>query len=91
MLINFWTFFQGPRPYSRRAMFINFWICITYLFMTLLLFILWLSIKNSNYLLFERGLRLSFRQNYQGAMFVHGAIPDSRVHTRSLLFANVVF
>ena len=48
---------------------------------------LWLCIKESNYLLFKRGLRLLkglcllFLPNIPGAMFIQGGtfIPDSRV------------
>ena len=48
---------------------------------------LWLCIKESNYLLFKRGLRLFkglcllFFPNVLGAMFIQGGtfIPDSRV------------
>ena len=50
---------------------------------------LWLCIKESNYLLFKRGLRLFkglcllFLPNVPGAMFIQGGtfIPDSRVPT----------
>ena len=48
---------------------------------------LWLCVKESNYLLFKRGLRLFkglcllFLTNIPGAMFIQGGtfIPDSRV------------
>ena len=50
---------------------------------------LWLCIKESNYLLFKRGLRLLkglcllFFPNVPGAMLIQGGtfIPDSRVRT----------
>ena len=75
-LINFlWFFFPGATSLLKGATFIdcwffkNFWRLFKFLF-------LWLCIKDSNYLLFERGLRffkgicLLFFLSIPGATFI---------------------
>ena len=65
-----------------------YWFLIFKNFLRIFNFLfLWLCIKESNYLLFKRGLRLFkglcllFLPNFPGAMFIQGGtfIPDSRV------------
>ena len=70
----------------KGATFIDFLFLKHFLRLFNFLF-LWLSIKDSNYLLFERGLHLFkglcllFLLNVPGATFIQGGtfIPDSRV------------
>ena len=79
-------FFPGATSLLKGATFINFWFLKNFLRIFNFLF-LWLCIKESNYLLFKRGLRLFkglcllFFPNVPGAMFIQGGtfIPDSRV------------
>ena len=60
---------------------------------------LWMCIKESNYLLFKRGLRLFkdlcllFLPNVPGAMFIQGGtfIPDSRVDDLNSILQRVYF
>ena len=72
-LIDFWGFFPW-------AMFIDFRFLKNFLRILNFLF-LWLYIKESNHLLFKRGLCLLFLPNVPGAMSIQGGtfIPDSRV------------
>ena len=80
-------FFPGATSLLKGATFIDFWFLKNFLRIFNFLF-LWLCIKESNYLLFKRGLRLFkglcllFLPNVPGAMFIQGGtfIPDSRVH-----------
>ena len=79
-------FFPEATSLLKRATFIHFWFLKDFLRFFNLLF-LWLCIKDSNYLLFKRGLRLFkglcllFLPNVPGAMLIQGGtfIPDSRV------------
>ena len=72
-----------------------FWFLKNFLRILHFLF-LWLCIKESNYLLFKRGLRLFkglcllFLPNVPGAMFIQGGtfIPDSRVNHRLHFLRN---
>ena len=78
--------FPGATSLLKGATFIDFWFLKNFLRIFNFLF-LWLCIKESNYLLFERGLRLFkglcllFSPNVPGAMFIQGGtfIPASRV------------
>ena len=79
-------FFPGATSLLQGATFIYFWFLKNFLRIFNFLF-LWLCIKESNYLLFKRGLRLFkglcllFLPNVPGAMFIQGGtfILDSRV------------
>ena len=85
-------FFPGATSLLKGATFIDFWFLKNFLRIFNFLF-LWLCIKESNYLLFKRGLRLFkglcllFLPNVPGAMFIQGGtfIPDSRVLIRYIL------
>ena len=79
-------FFPGATSLLKVATFIDFWFLKSFLQIFNFLF-LWLCIKESNYLLFKRGLRLLFLPNVPGAMFIQGGtfIPDSRVLIRYIL------
>ena len=97
-LINFWGFFPGATSLLKGATFIEFWFLKNFLRIFNFLF-LWLCIKESNYLLFERrlhlfrGLCLLILPNVPGAMFIQGGtfIPDSRVQWSRNSFANMHF
>ena len=73
-------FFPGATSLLKGATFIEFWFLKNFLRIFNFLFF-WLCIKESNYLLFQRGLRLFkglcllFLTNVPGATF----IPESRV------------
>jgi hypothetical protein len=75
--------FLGATSLLKSATFIDFLFKKKFL----RIFFLWLCIKESNYLLFKRGLRLFkrlcllFFPNVPEAMFIQGGkfIPDSRV------------
>ena len=79
-------FFPGATSLLKGATFIDFWFLKNFLRIFDFHF-LWLCIKESNYLIFKRGLRLFkglcllFLPNVPGAMFIQGGtfIPDSRV------------
>ena len=79
-------FFSGATFLLKGATFIDFWFFKNFLRIFNFLF-LWQCIKESNYLLFKRGLRLFkglcllFLPNVPGAMLIQGGtfIPDSRV------------
>ena len=83
--------FPGATSLLKGATFIDFWSLKNFLRIFNFLF-LWLCIKESNYLLFKRGLRLFkglcllFLPNVPGAMFIQGGtfIPDSRVITSTV-------
>ena len=79
-------FFPGATSLIKGATFIDF--CFLKNFLRILNFLfLWICIKESNYLIFKRGLRLFkglcllFLLNVAGAMFIQGGtvIPDSSV------------
>ena len=80
-------FFPGATSLLKGATFIDFWFLKNFLRIFNFLFV-WLCIKESNYLLFKRGLCLFkglcllFLPNVPGAMFIQGGtfIPDSRVN-----------
>ena len=84
-LIDFWGFSRGYVLFKRGYVYL-FWFFKNLLRILNFLFI-WLCIKESNCLLFKRGLRLFkglcllFLSNVPGAMFIQGGmfIPDSRV------------
>ena len=71
----FLSFFPGATSLSKGAMFIDFLFLKNFLRLFNFLFI-WLCIKDSNYLLFEMGLRLFkglclfFLPNVPGAKFI---------------------
>ena len=77
----------------KGATFIDFWFKKNFLRIFNFLF-LWIFIKESNYLLFKRGLRLFkglcllFLPNVPRAMLIQGGtfIPDSRVRIQSKQF-----
>ena len=79
-------FFPRATSLLKGATFIDFWFLKNFLRIFNFLF-LWLCIKESNYLLFKRGLRLFkglwllLLPNVPGATFIQGCmfIPDSRV------------
>ena len=91
-------FFPGATSLLKGATFIDFWFLKNFLRILNFLF-LWLCIKESNYLLFKRGLRLFkglcllFFPNVLGAMFIQGGtfIPDSRVNTAVYLYYYCVY
>ena len=84
-------FFPGAISLLKGATFIDFLFLKIFLRIFNFLF-LWLCIKESNYLLFKRGLRLFkglgllFLPNVPGAMFIQRGtfIPDSRVYLATL-------
>ena len=96
-------FFPGATSLLKGATFIDFWFSKNFSRIFNFLFI-WLCIKESDYLLFKRGLRLFkglcllFLPNVPGAMFIQGGtfIPDSRVsalneHNLTFEYISVTF
>ena len=86
-------FFPGATSLLKGATLIDFWFFKNFLRLFNFLF-LWVCIKDSNYLLFKRGLRLFkelcllFLPNVPGATFIQGGtlIPDSRVRRNFIAF-----